>query len=412
MTSHAGITERRDATGRVRFQVRVRRVGGYQTATLPTLAAALAWRAEALAATDGISDPPARPRPSAALSVPPGRVATVEEAARRLCRGMLDGTIRTARGGRVYKPSAARSYEGSLRRLVIPRVGAVPIATLTRGDVQRLVDEIAAEASAEHARQALAALRVSLRVAERYGELDGNPCAGVTVPTGNEPPRQARFLTLAESATLMEAAEQDDEARSRSFAAPIVALLLGSGLRLGEALALAWGADGLDLDAGLVRVRQSLDRKRDANGVYPLLPPKSRTSRRDVPLPAGDVARMLRHRLASGRPADGALVFAGDDGSPLAAHGRPRAMWRRLVRGTENTPPLVRLAAPLPRLHDLRHTFATHALAAGLSAHAVAAVLGHSDAGLVWRRYGHALPDEIAGAGAALEAWRKARGAS
>ncbi|MBA3330977.1 MAG: tyrosine-type recombinase/integrase, partial [Actinobacteria bacterium] len=68
------------------------------------------------------------------------------------------------------------------------------------------------------------------------------------------------------------------------------------------------------------------------------------------------------------------------------------------------------IAAPLPRPHDCRHAFATHALAAGLSAHAVAALLGHSDAGLVLRRYGHALPDEVARAGDTLSAWRRVRG--
>jgi integrase len=67
-------------------------------------------------------------------------------------------------------------------------------------------------------------------------------------------------------------------------------------------------------------------------------------------------------------------------------------------------------ASELPRFHDLRHAFASHALAAGLSAHAVAKLLGHSDAGLVWRRYGHALPDELAGAGERLAIWRAAAG--
>jgi integrase len=68
------------------------------------------------------------------------------------------------------------------------------------------------------------------------------------------------------------------------------------------------------------------------------------------------------------------------------------------------------LAEPLPRFHDARHAFATHLLAAGLSVHAVAALLGHTDAGLVLRRYGHALPDEVAGAGKALSAFRAIRG--
>jgi len=57
------------------------------------------------------------------------------------------------------------------------------------------------------------------------------------------------------------------------------------------------------------------------------------------------------------------------------------------------------------RFHDLRHTAATFWLAAGLRSHPVAELLGHADAGLVDRLYGHALADEVAGAGDALEAW-------
>lgn len=43
-------------------------------------------------------------------------------------------------------------------------------------------------------------------------------------------------------------------------------------------------------------------------------------------------------------------------------------------------------------------------------AHAVAELLGHADAALVTRRYGHALPDELASASEALSAGRRARG--
>lgn len=399
---HPGITERRDRSGRVRFQVRVRSGGSYQTATLATLAGALAWRAEALAAADGTSEPPARPRPVAALTAPPGRAATIEDASRRLCRGMVTGTIRN-RDGLTFKPSVVRKYEAALRLLVLPRIGVVPIATLTGGDVQRLVDEIAAERTPEHARKALTALRVALRVALRYGELDANPCAGVRVPTTASGEKPARILTPEEAAALVQAADADDTRLGRSFAGPLLALALGSGLRLGELLALPWGSDGLDVEAGVVRVRASLDRVRDASGTYPLLSPKSRASRRDVPLPSEDVARLRRHRLACGRPEDGELVFSGRDGealSPVPAH---RAFRRACAAA--------HIAEPRPRLHDCRHAFASHALAAGLTAHAVAALLGHADAGLVLRRYGHALPDELAGAGETLSAWRRARGA-
>ena len=57
----------------------------------------------------------------------------------------------------------------------------------------------------------------------------------------------------------------------------------------------------------------------------------------------------------------------------------------------------VREAAGLPglRVHDLRHTAAAFWLTAGLTVHAVAELLGHVDAALVLRLYGHALPAEV-----------------
>lgn len=80
---------------------------------------------------------------------------------------------------------------------------------------------------------------------------------------------------------------------------------------------------------------------------------------------------------------------------------------RRRFRATRSPAPAAAdIELPWPRVHDLRHAYATHLLRAGLTAHAVARLLGHSDAGLVHRRYGHALPDELQLAGNALEAFR------
>ncbi len=147
----------------------------------------------------------------------------------------------------------------------MPAIGGVPVGALTRGDVQRLVDGIAAERTPEHARKALVALRVTLRVAERDGLIEpgSNPCAGVRAPADQRIERAARILTPQEVSGILESAAADDARLGRSFGAPLIALLFGTGLRLGEALALPWGPEGLDLEAGVVRVRRSLDRVRD-----------------------------------------------------------------------------------------------------------------------------------------------------
>jgi integrase len=407
MKVHPGITTRTDRAGRTRYLVRVRRNGREQTATHGSLEGALSWRAAALAAAEGRGEAPEAPRPIRAVPEPDGRAVTVEEAAKRLSRGMRDGTIRSG-GGTPYKASVVRKYEEALRCVVLPRIGAVPVSTLTGGDCQRLVDEIAAERTVEHGRKALTALRVALRVCQRYGEIDANPCAGVRVPVSGEGEKQATILTPEQAAAIIAAAEAEDQEWSRSFAAPLIALAFGSGLRLGELLALQYGREGLDLEGGVVNVSRALDRVRGADGSYPVGAPKSRASRRQVPLAAEDVTRLRLHRMATGRPLDGELVFHGSDRQALSQVPAYRA-WKRACRVAFELPEAK--ASELPRLHDTRHAYATSLLAAGLGSHAVAALLGHADASLVDRRYGHALPDELATAGERLSEWRSARAA-
>jgi len=416
-----GIERRRRSDGTVAYHVRVRRHGLRQAATLPTLEDAIGWRARALAAARGEGEAPAPPSQPKVAALP-AQAPTVEDAARRLARGMRIGSIRT-RDGKTFKPSTVRKYEEALRLSVLPLIGAVPVTAVRKGDIQQLVDSIAAERTAEHARKALTALRTLMRTCEDYDGLEASPCTGVRVPVG-ELERPARVLTPQEADAIIRAAYADDKRLQRSFAGPLIRLAFGTGLRLGELLALRWGAEGLDLDAGVVRVRRSLDRVRAADGAYPILPPKSRASRRDVRLTSGDVAAARRHLLASGRPPVGTLVFNldGEAPSPVPGYrGFRRACFRAGVL-LENAPAELRHAKsyaafqrrcrelavkePLPRFHDTRHAWATHMLAAGLSAHAVAELGGWSDAGLLWRRYGHALPDEVARAADALESFR------
>lgn len=205
------------------------------------------------------------------------------------------------------------------------------------------------------------------------------------------------------------AAHADDRAHGRSLAGPLVALALSTGLRLGELLALHWGPHGdddagLDLDGATVRVRWSLDRVKDPEtGQFAFVRPKSRAGVRDVPLAADDVATMRRHLLATGRPSGGALVWADPAGDALDATGALADAWKR-IRAAAG------LQAPLPRLHDLRHTWCVAALRAGVRPEAVAKLGGWADVAIIYRRYGkHALPDELAGAAEQLAVWRAAQ---
>jgi integrase len=342
-----------------RYRARASWKGRSVSRTFATLPAAVRWRAEALDALRAGSRPPG-PLPVVA----PRALHTVEDTARALGRGIRAGTVRS-RNGMAYKPSVSRRMESSLREHVIPRIGSIPAEALTRREVQRLVDDVAAERTPETARKALNALSVALRVAERDGVIERNPAYDIRVPQSGEGERPARILTPEEAEAIVAAAVVDDERLQRSLGGPLLALAFGSGMRLGELLALRWGphgdeSEGLDLTAGTVRIRWALDRVRHPDtGEYPRVRPKSRAGIRDVPLDPADVTLLKRHHLAAGRPVAGALVFAQPGGAPLTPTGQPVHAWRRAVKAAK-------IPDPRPRLHDTRHAWAVAMLRAGV----------------------------------------------
>jgi integrase len=87
----------------------------------------------------------------------------------------------------------------------------------------------------------------------------------------------------------------------------------------------------------------------------------------------------LRSQLRRGEQVDDELVFARLDGQPLQPEHVSRA-FERAVR---------RLGFPIIRLHDLRHTWATLALAAGVDVKVVSERLGHASATITWDIYQH-----------------------
>ena len=352
-----------------RYRVRLRRDGRTFRRTFSSRAEAIEWEASVVASVERGEEP--------RLVEPPGpaqvRAGTVHEAADEFVRGMKTGAVRTRRG-LPYKASTIRGHENRLRLYVSKRIGRVPLAQLRRGDVQRLIDDLTVDASPATAANVRDVLRLMLQRQVDLEVVDTNVAASVRAPTVEHAP--ARFLTAEEADQLQLAAD----AHPRPFAGAFVALMLGTGLRLGEAHALAWGAEGLDLDERKVAVRFTRGRRGE------LLPTKSRRDRQ-APLGRDLVSRMLRYRLASGRPLDGERVFP-------TSH---RRTWEQ-VRERGGFDDL--------RVHDLRHTAATLMLASGTSIHAVAEILGHVDATLVLRLYGHALPREVNDAGDRLEAWR------
>jgi integrase len=127
-------------------------------------------------------------------------------------------------------------------------------------------------------------------------------------------------------------------------------------------------------------------------GGYEFAPPKTRASKRDIELRSEvvDALRFHRKRQLKDRMRLGGtlleerrLVFSSTVGTPIRRQNLQRRSFKPLLE-----------EAGLPdiRFHDLRHTFASIALAKGANINGVSKMLGHSSVKITLDVYGHLMP--------------------
>lgn len=281
----------------------------------------------------------------------------------------LDSWLRAH--GRSIAPSTRTSYAGHIKLHIAPLLGGIPLSRLRPADVRRLVDELERKRlSPSSIVRVVTTLRIALNVAIRDRLLVHNAADIRELPKVERKP--VRPLTHDEADRLLEAVEGE-------WVEPVVRLLLGSGIRLGEATGLDQG--DLMLDAGYIRVRVS------------------KTDVRAVPVSEDAVAALRQALAAAPRRGPDEPVFFG-----------PRKPHR--LKGSSVTHALPRILerSGLQRLtpHALRHGAATLMLADGHPMRVIAEQLGHRNPALTARIYAHVIPEAQRSAVTSLER-RRAR---
>lgn len=276
-------------------------------------------------------------------------------------------------------PKTHQGYELVARLHIVPVLGRKRLRMLGVADVRDLVARLEDEGmSPRGIQQVHAVLRNALQSAVRDEVVVRNVARLVQVRT----PRYevGRGLSVDQARTLLVGSRGE-----RLHALYVLAVYLG--LRRGELLGLRW-AD-LDLDRGALEVRFTLQR---VDGDLRFLPPKTRTSRRTVPLPQPCLDALRSHRVAQGKErlsagaawVDEDMVFASRVGTPIEPDNLRRSWYR--VRTV--------LGEPAPRFHDLRHTCVSLLLAEGAPPHVVQQIVGHSAIDVTMNIYAHASLDE------------------
>ncbi len=284
------------------------------------------------------------------------------------------------------RPGTRMVYGVVIRRYIEPRIGALPLQSLTTARVKAFYRELTETGrvrggrplSVKSVHNVHVLLRKALADAVRDQVISRNPADGAhRLPTD----RGIEMKTwTADELTRFLASVQGD----RNFA--LWRLAATTGMRRGELLGLRW--EDLRLDAGQLSVRRQLVRGTDG---FTYGPPKTEKGRRDVSLDDITAAVLRRHRkqqleerlLMGEAYNDQGLVFARADGSPWD----PDSITGTFERLSK------RAGLPRIRLHDLRHTHASMALRAGVPAKVVQQRLGHASITITLDTYTHVAPD-------------------
>jgi len=190
----------------------------------------------------------------------------------------------------------------------------------------------------------------------------------------------------------------------------LVPILLGvlCGLRRGEVVALRWRSVDLDGKEPQISIVASAEQTDDGVREKETKSGKGRA----VALSPMLVSELRKHRKQQAeellklgvRLTDDHHVVAREDGEPIQPRSLSRA-FRKFMR---------RHKLPQIRLHDLRHSHATHLLAEGTHPKIAQERLGHSSVGITLDLYSHVLPgmqgDAVARVDAKLQAALNKRG--
>ncbi len=183
--------------------------------------------------------------------------------------------------------------------------------------------------------------------------------------------REMEILKPAEIQKVLKAAKEKDWNLY-----VMIYLLVMTGLRRGEMLALDWKAIKF-ADKAIV-VRRSYTSNRFQK-------PKTKLSRRSVNMTPSVIQILKEHRMKKGNPSASTLLFDRGDGKPQDPTNLSKKIWTRILQGAG-----VRESV---RIHDLRHTFCSMLLAQGASPKYIQSQLGHSSIMVTMDRYGHLMPE-------------------
>ncbi|MFW5415811.1 site-specific integrase [Nocardiopsis sp. CNT-189] len=287
------------------------------------------------------------------------------------------------------RDSTYRTYRAWLNRHVIPALGDSPVRAVTSSDVQRAVNRWAKTLSPRSVHLTYKICCALFGTAVEAEKRSKTPCRAIMLP--ELPESEVVPFTLAEVDALEEAVPPDWRL--------LVVLGAGTGLRMGEMLGLTW--DRIDFKARTVTVDRQLQKGK-------LVAVKSKKSRRTVPLPARVALALQAHAARfPRRPVDAPDAAAGTSTAELVFYrvrgGRVLPVCQSTARDRFKAACKAVGVQGAPKVHTLRHTFASLLIARNVPGKRIQAWMGHASFSVTMDVYGHLYDDPEGAQSAAID---------
>ena len=276
------------------------------------------------------------------------------------------------------KPLTFSSYAVAIKNHLKPSLGALRLQAVRGVHVQKLYNRMTADGlSAKTVKNVAAILHKAFSVAVKQGLMQANPCDAAELPKAMH--KEITPLTDSEIPLFLKAI------KGHPFEGAY-ALCLFAGLREGECLGLSW--DQVNFEARRITISQQLQHEKKRSAQYYIAPSTKSGKPRQIEPPEitfqylrAERKRQTENRLAAGplwsNPDN--LVFTDELGRHLAISTFYKT-FKRIVSS---------IGRPDARPHDLRHTAATVAIAAGADIKSVQDLLGHATASFTLNVYAH-----------------------
>lgn len=285
------------------------------------------------------------------------------------------------------KDSSFDRTEATIENQIKPLIGFLQIQSISMQDIQQFVNELNNKGySYSTIKKAYNAVNATLNLAVERDYITKNPCSRIVLPKRAKRAKSdiVCFTDAEVEAICREALRKYSTGRYKYKHGYAFIVLLNTGMRVGELLALKW--DNVDFVNSYIHVTETRGQVKDrtkSEQKYTTVDRSTKTESGDRYIPINkQTQEALDYFKSLGYSSP--YVMANSDKGVLSYRNLHRALTNILEHNHINH----------GSIHSLRHTFATRLFRNGVDVKVISEILGHSDINITYDIYTHVIAEQ------------------